>query len=305
MAVCAPLLGINAPWAPRDFAAGLAARRAAGLEMVIVSDHLSFRDGFGQDALIRAGMVHALAPELTVLVAVYLLPLRHPALVARQLCDLDQMAPGKLVLGIGVGGEDRAEIAAAGIDPATRGKRTDEALVCLRGLMTGEPFSFDGRLIQLDNVRIVPAVDPAVPILVGGRSEAALRRTARHGDGWFGIFCTVDRFARSLAQIEAEAETVGRRVDWRHGMQVWCAIDDDVAAAKARLSATMSGFYQVPWEKFERYAPAGTAAQVAEYLAGYVRAGARLINLAPVGDDLACVEGVAKVKELLEAEFGR
>ncbi len=299
------LLGINAPWELRDYAAGLAARKAAGLEMVIVSDHLSFRNGFGQDALIRAGMVHAQQPDLTVLVAVYLLPLRHPALVARQLADLDQMAPGKLVLGIGVGGEDRAEIAAAGIDPTTRGKRTDESLICLRGLMTGEPFEFHGAHFDLDGVKIVPAVQPAVPILVGGRSEAALRRTALHGDGWFGIFCTVDRFARSLAQIEAEAETAGRTVDWRHGMQVWCAIDDDVAAAKARLSETMSSFYQVPWEKFERYAPAGTAEQVAEYLAGYVRAGTRLINLAPVGDDQACVEGVAKVKELLDAEFGR
>ncbi|MEQ9642293.1 MAG: LLM class flavin-dependent oxidoreductase [Alphaproteobacteria bacterium] len=303
--MAAPLLGINAPWDPPDYAAGLAARKAAGLEMVIVSDHLSFRNGFGQDALIRAGMVHAQQPDLTVLVAVYLLPLRHPALVARQLSDLNQMAPGKLVLGIGVGGEDRAEIAAAGIDPATRGKRTDESLICLRGLMTGAPVEFEGAHFRLDGVKIVPAVEPAVPILVGGRSEAALRRAALHGDGWFGIFCTADRFARSLDQIGEAAAAADRDVDWRHGMQVWCAVDDDVAAARARLSQTMSSFYQVPWEKFERYAPAGTAEQVAEYLAAYVRAGARLINLAPVGDDQACVDGVAKVKEYLEAEFGR
>lgn len=300
----APLLGINAPWELRDYAAGLAARKAAGLGMVIVSDHLSFRDGFGQDALIRAGMVHAQQPDLTVLVAVYLLPLRHPSLVARQLCDLNQMAPGKLVLGVGVGGEDRAEIAAAGVDPATRGRRTDESLRCLRQLMTGQPVAFAGEHFQLDGVRIVPAIDPPVPILVGGRSDAALRRTARLGDGWFGIFCTPDRFAGSLERIAAEADAAGRQVDWRHGMQVWCCIDDDARKARSMLAARMSSFYQVPFEKFERYAPAGSAEQVAEFLAAYVRAGARYLNLSPVGLDSYGIDGVAKVKEYLVREFG-
>ena len=62
----------------------------------------------------------------------YLLPLRHPVLVARQLADIERLAPGRLVLGVGVGGEDRHEVAICGVDPATRGARMDECLAVLR-----------------------------------------------------------------------------------------------------------------------------------------------------------------------------
>ena len=119
MVVERPLIGITAPWDRAETARGLAARRDAGLELVVVSDHVSFRGGTGQDGLLRAAGVHALQPDLTVLVGVYLLALRHPTLVARQLADLHEMAPGRLLLGVGVGGDDRHEIEACGVDPAT------------------------------------------------------------------------------------------------------------------------------------------------------------------------------------------
>jgi alkanesulfonate monooxygenase SsuD/methylene tetrahydromethanopterin reductase-like flavin-dependent oxidoreductase (luciferase family) len=165
-------------------------------------------------------MVHAPEPSLPAFVCVYLLGLRHPSIVARQMAELEAMAP-KLILGVGVGGGDRAEIQACGVDPRTRGVRTNEALVCLRRLLTGEAEEFDGEHFSLEGVRIAPAVDSAPPVLFGGRSEKALERTARYGDGWFGIFCTVERFARSVEMIADQAATLGRQQpDWRHGMQI-------------------------------------------------------------------------------------
>ena len=78
-------------------------------------------------------------PTLRVHVAVYLLALRHPVPLARTLATIAELAPGRLALGVGVGGEDRHEIEICGVDPATRGSRTDEALAIVRGLLSGEP----------------------------------------------------------------------------------------------------------------------------------------------------------------------
>ena len=298
-----PLIGITAPWDRAETARGLAARRDAGLELVVVSDHVSFRGGTGQDGLLRAAGVHALQPDLTVLVGVYLLALRHPTLVARQLADLHEMAPGRLLLGVGVGGDDRHEIGACGVDPATRGARTDESLHCIRELQRGEPVSYRGDHFRLDDVQIVPAVDPATPIIVGGRSDRALDRAARHGDGWFGIFCSADRYAAGVRRVEAAAAELGRFPRWRHGMHVWCAVDPDPLAARRRLAAEMEDFYDTPFDQFERYCPAGPAEHVAAFVARYVRAGARTITLAVAGPDDVAVAGAAAVQQCLAAEF--
>ena len=89
----------------------------AGLDHVFMADHVSFHTGMGMDGLIQAATAAALAPGLGVYVGVYLLALRHPAPVARQIASLSESAPGRLVLGVGVGGEDRHEIEVCGVIP--------------------------------------------------------------------------------------------------------------------------------------------------------------------------------------------
>lgn len=299
-----PQVGVVAPWDPAQTARGLAARRDAGLDLVVVSDHVSFRDGTGQDGLLRAAALHALQPDLDVLVGVYLLALRHPTLVARQLADLDAAAPGRLVLGVGVGGDDRAEVLACGVDPATRGERTDESLHCLRALQNGSPVTFAGRHFTLDGVSIAPVVSAPTPILVGGRSAPALTRAARYGDGWYGLFCSPERFAAGVTQVEAAAADFGRSgLGWRHGINVWCAVDEDAGAARRRLAAHMERFYDTPFDRFARYCPAGPAEQAAEFIADYVRAGASTVTLAVAGCDDEVVDGAAAVRECLATEF--
>ena len=157
-----------------------------GIDHVFMADHVSFHNGLGMDGLINAATIAAQDERLKVLVGVYLLALRHPLPVARQLATIAQTAPGQLILGVGVGGEDRNEIAMCGVDPATRGRRTDECLTVLEGVAGGEPFDFDGEFFQFERALIKPAPDPAIPILIGGRVDASLERAARFGDG-FGI----------------------------------------------------------------------------------------------------------------------
>ena len=98
----------------------------AGIDHITVGDHISFHGGTGFDGMVSATSVLSAHDTLSVIIGVYLLGLRHPMLAARQIATLSQIAPGRLVLGAGVGGEDRSEISNSGVDPSTRGRRLDE-----------------------------------------------------------------------------------------------------------------------------------------------------------------------------------
>src|ERR1700737_2767719 len=140
----------------------VAAAADAGLDHVCTGDHVSFFVGAGFDGLVSATSLAMAHPAMPVYVAVYLLPLRHPTLVARQVADLESLAPGRLVLGVGIGGEDPHEFAICGVDARTRGRRMDECLIVLRALLTGEAVSFRGEFFDLDDALILPA--PPSPV---------------------------------------------------------------------------------------------------------------------------------------------
>lgn len=286
----------------------LATRRAAvadleagGVDHLAVGDHVSFRDGLGFDGLLQAGHLLALSDVLPVHVAVYLLALRHPVPVARQLADLASLAPGRLVLGVGVGGEDRHEYEMCGIDPATRGARTDEALALLRRLMTGEPVTSTSRFFPVQDAQVRPAV-PDLPLVIGGRSPQALRRTAAYGDGWLGIWVSPSRYAAAVACVADLAAQAGRDMPvWRHGLQVWCGFGATREAAVAPLATAMQDMYKTPFSAFEKTCPAGTPEDVAAFLAPYLEAGATSVNLIPRSADLATsIAGVTEVRRLLD-----
>ncbi len=271
-----------------------------------MADHVSFHTGFGMDGLIQAALVAPLHPDLGLYVGVYLLALRHPAPVARQLATLCESAPGRVVLGVGVGGEDRHEFEICGVDPRTRGRRTDECLEVLRGLLAGEPVSFHGEFIQIDEACIRPPPKPPVPIVIGGRSDAALERVARFGDGWLAAWCSPRRYATALADIAARA-AARQRADppARHGLQVWVGLDSDRAAARDRLAAAMRDLYRIPFEPFEKYSPHGSVTEVADALLPYVQAGCREFNIMAVAASTeASIDGVAEIRERLLAAAG-
>jgi alkanesulfonate monooxygenase SsuD/methylene tetrahydromethanopterin reductase-like flavin-dependent oxidoreductase (luciferase family) len=280
--------------------ARLARVRAAGLDHVFVADHVSFHTGFGMDGLVQAALVAGTDPELPIHVGVYLLALRHPVPVARQISTLCRSAPGRLVLGVGVGGEDRHEIEICGVDPRTRGRRTDESLAALRGLLSGQPFTHRCEFFAFEDAWIREAPDPPVPILVGGRADAALRRAARFGDGWLGVWTSARRFAEVARGIESLG--ADRAVGFRHALQVWVGIDEDRARARERLAARMQGMYRIPFDRFEKYCPWGSPAEIADFLAPYAAAGCESFNVmavAPSSDH--AIAGVGEIRERLAA----
>jgi alkanesulfonate monooxygenase SsuD/methylene tetrahydromethanopterin reductase-like flavin-dependent oxidoreductase (luciferase family) len=282
-------------------------RRAsdAKLDHVTVGDHISFHGGTGFDGLISATSVLTAQDDLSVILGVYLLALRHPMLAARQLSTLCHMAPGRLTMGVGVGGEDRSEISNSGVDPATRGRRLDETLMVLRALASGEEVTHHGEFFDLEAASILPPPSPRVPIVIGGKGETAVRRTARFGDGWLGIFCSPRRFARTREQIlEAAAEFDRQPPSW-FGVNVWCGLDENEADARELLGQKMQSLYQLPYEKFQHIAPAGSPERVADWLTEFTQAGAEHVTLVPVAKSVeTAIDATAQVGELLRSRAG-
>lgn len=285
---------------PRRRAETMMEIERSAIDHVWVGDHVSFFVGAGMDALINATALLAQS-RLPCYVALYLLALRHPVVVARQLASIAELAPGRLTLGVGIGGEDPHELEICGVDPRTRGKRMDECLEIVRALGKGEPVSFDGRFFSLRDALILPGQSPSIPLIVGGRSDAAVRRAARLGDGWVAIWVSPQRFASATGQIAELARASGRNpAVFEHALNVWCGFDGARVAARERLADAMQAFYRRPFEAFERYSPYGSPEDIVEFLLPYVEAGCGVFNLLPVAADFeSAVAGVADVRSLL------
>ncbi len=286
-----------------------AARRAeaAGLDGVFAGDHVTFY-GAGNDGLINLAAVSTVTERVQLMTSIYLLALRHPTPVALQCAMLDQLCDGRLILGVGIGGEDAAEWWACGVDPKTRARRTDEAIQILRSLWTQEETTFQGKHFQLDKVRLQPKPfrDDGIPITIGGRSDAALRRAARYGDGWTAIWVSPRRMSEAREKIDEWAAAEGRDGS-RIGLslQLWHAVDGDRDKARQRLARRMEGFYQIPYDRFEKYAPYGTPEEIAEFVVPYLEAGCDHFNMLAVqSTPEEAVEAAVAVKEALAKLVG-
>jgi alkanesulfonate monooxygenase SsuD/methylene tetrahydromethanopterin reductase-like flavin-dependent oxidoreductase (luciferase family) len=280
----------------------LARIEAAGLDHVTTGDHISFQGGQGFDGMVSAAAVLSASDSLNVLIGVFLAGLRHPMVTARQLATVSQIAPGRLVLGAGVGGEDRSEISNAGVDPKTRGRRLDETLDLLRRLAGGEPVDHEGEFFSLEQARILPAPDPRVPLVIGGAGDTAVRRTAEHGDGWLGIFCSARRYADTVEQIRAATAELGRPDPSWFGLSMWVGLGTDGDRARTLLGDRMHALYNLPPEKFQNVTAAGTPDQVAERLAPFVEGGARHLTLVTVAESAdEGIELAGEVRRLIQA----
>ena len=259
----------------------------SGFDHIFMADHVSFRNGSGTDGFVEVAALTQLDPRVGVMISIYLLPLRHPLPVARQLASMARIAPGRMIFGVGIGGEDRHEIEICGVDPKRRGIRANESLEIIRGLLNGDAVSFSGVEFNISDAVIRPTPKKSIPIIVGGRSDAALTRAAKYSEGWIGVWCSSERFRNAINIVDAEAEEYGRsEVDWCHGYQPWVGLDTkDAKKAFESVKRGMENFYRIPFEKFERYTPSGTPTEVAEKLAPYVEAGCKVFNLKVCSQD--------------------
>jgi probable F420-dependent oxidoreductase len=128
------------------------------------------------------------------------LPIRPPVLFAKQVSSLAFLSKNRLGLGIGLSPWPE-DFAALGVPWEKRGKRMDECIDIIRGLNTGEFFSYDGEFFQVESMKQCPGVSEPVPLLVGGHADAALRRAVLKGDGWMHAGGDGDELDRLLARL--------------------------------------------------------------------------------------------------------
>lgn len=296
-------VGLSVPWdlwsldasARRDRLASIA---DAGVDHLFTADHISFHDGSGMDAPVLLAALSGIEPRLDLHAGVLLLALRHPMVAARQIATLAEVAPDRVTIGVGVGGEDRHEFEVCGVDPATRGRRTDAGLAIVRALLAGNTVDGDGEFFDFSNGVIRPTPGSPIPFLVGGRSDAALERAGRLADGWLAAWCSPTRFGQAVGLVEGRDRIPDG--GWRHALQLWVGVGASQAEGRTHVAAGIERFYKIPFERFEKYTPTGNAEQIAEFLRPYVDAGATTLNLTPCGTDPGVeYETIAAVRTLL------
>ena len=142
--------------------------------------------------------------------SVLVLPHRHPVLTAKMLATLDHLAPGRVILGAGVGWM-REEIELFGVPHARRGAWSDEAIRVMRACWKDERVSFKGEFFVFENLGVRPR--PAartIPIWIGGHTERALRRVVTLGDGWHAAFPSADKLRDGIADLKQACARAGR-----------------------------------------------------------------------------------------------
>lgn len=163
------------------------------------------------DALTLFGALSVLTSSLRFMTSILILPLRHPVILAKAAATTARLSDGRLTLGVGAGWM-REEFDAVGVDFERRGTRMSEAITVLRTLWQQGPVEHSGGLFSFPPVLMEP-VPPRIPIAVGGASDAALRRTARLGDGYIMPTQPLDEVPATLDRLETALEREDRDLD--------------------------------------------------------------------------------------------
>ena len=223
-------LPVYGPAATRE-ALTLFARRAEalGYDSLWVSDHVvipyAIRSRYPYNAtgdfplspdtdflepLTVMALVAGVTSKIRLGTSVLVLPHRHPVLTAKMLATLDHLAPGRVILGAGVGWM-KEEIELFGVKHERRGAWSDEAIRVMRSCWKDERVSFKGEFFAFENLGVRPR--PAagtIPIWIGGHTERALKRVVTLGDGWHAAFPSADKLAAGIAELKKACAKAGR-----------------------------------------------------------------------------------------------
>jgi alkanesulfonate monooxygenase SsuD/methylene tetrahydromethanopterin reductase-like flavin-dependent oxidoreductase (luciferase family) len=264
---------------PKHFAQIAAAAEAAGFDSLWASDHVAFHHPL-LDVTVALATFAAVTERIKLGAGVLLLPLRAPALVAREFASLDYVSGGRVILGVGVGGEHQADFDAVGVPVEERGARTNESMRLLRGLFAREAPA--------------PAQPNGPPLWVGGRSDAAIRRAAHLGDGWMPLWVSPERYAEGLVRVGPERTAA---------VVLPALVGGTTEEARVYLSHRYGSEFSTP--AVERYCVVGSQAQCAERVAEYLAAGAEHVVFHPAVEPDRLQEQVECLAEVVTVAAAR
>jgi probable F420-dependent oxidoreductase len=237
---------------------------------------------------------------------VTVLAFRDPLVLARECATIDFLSNGRLLPAFGIGPDIAPEWQATNRSPKGRGKQCDEALAIMARLWTGERVTFDGAYYKYRDVQIAPLpAQKPLPLWIGGRSDAAVRRTARLGTGWLGGVESPEQVAPVVAAIKAESAKLGRPIDDDHYGAAFGyrfgSWDDPIVERTSRL---LSALAQTSDPR--RHAAVGGAAEILARLDEFSATGVSKFVLRPVarGDDDVMEQTERLVREVLPHVHG-
>jgi probable F420-dependent oxidoreductase len=160
------------------------------------------------EPLVTLSAIGAVTERIVVGTSV-LIPVRSPLRLAQEYATLAHLTGGRVVLGVGAGHE-RAELVAAGVDPARRRQTVIETVEIVRRVWSGDHVSYDGEIFDVDDITIRPRPVRPIPVLFGGPSRHAVRLAGAHFDGWVAGIIPLDTLDARLAELRDVAAAAGR-----------------------------------------------------------------------------------------------
>ncbi len=244
-------------------------------ETLWVGDHLLFHTPI-LDSTVALSALATMTRRVKVGSNVLQLPLRRPLDVAKSYATISHLSGGRVILGVGVGGEFAPEWSGAGVETRLRGARCDEAIEFLHHYWNGE--AAEGRFATSPGIPVMPGpVGGRVPIWVGGRSAPAIRRAARC-DGSLNMWVSAERYTAIKDEILRLRADVGQDGDdFSFGLELLTCIDDDREVARQETRRALERFRLDP-DATGRYTAFGKPEDIAEYVSAYVRAGVRHVS---------------------------
>jgi probable F420-dependent oxidoreductase len=275
----------------------------SGIDSIWLSDRLSSPAPV-PEVMTTLAAVAARTSKLKFGPSVIVLPYRTPVVAAKEMATIDWLSRGRLFPAVGVGVELPREFEASGVPFKERGRRTDEAIHVIRLLWTQDEVSFQGEFYKLDRVSVFPKPwQTPPPIWIGGKSEAALRRTARLGDGWIPSFITPGEFRAGVERVRELAAAAGREVPEDHfGTLINYAIAEsrDTAVALAEPYVQRGRVDEATLKASTAFGPPeALIAKIEEYVKG----GASKFILRPLCPSDRMLEQLAIVAERVAPEY--
>ena len=275
-----------------------------GFDSLWVGDSLLARPRHEPLTLLAA--VASRVPRVYLGTAVLLPALRNPVVLAHQVATLDQIAEGRLILGVGIAADVpniRAEFTAAGVPFEKRVGRLLEGLRLARALWTGQPLSWNGRW-KVENAVLGPTPYRVggPPIWIGGSLPASRERAGRYFDGWMPIAPNAEQWRQQWAEIRTIARQARRNPTALTGaIYLSVVVDDDTARANDRLDHYLERYYGQPAAAVRKWQAcyAGSGEGLAQWLRGYTAAGVDHFVLRFAGDHERHLDLVAALRNAL------
>lgn len=228
--------------------------------------------------------------------AVYVTPLHSPVHLAKSLSTLDQLSGGRLEVGVGAGGKQRA-FAAFDVDPATYITRFTEGVELMKACWTEPTITFDGRFWQMHGAEMEPKPiqKPFPPLWFGGGHPNALRRAVRFGGGFFGAgSSTTAQFRDQVRELRTILTDEGRDgAEFPVAKRVYIHVDEDAERARRLVSQNLAQIYADIAADFTAVAVFGSPTTCIEGVREVIDAGAELVLFTPLHDEAVQMERLA------------